>query len=94
MKSFFKFESKEDKEVRRRMKKHGEVSFNTTMSPDCDQTTDTDGDAEISKNNESMDNLAKSMSLKLQSGSKSSIDSSQIVQPILPKPKKGISRKQ
>lgn len=81
MKSFFKFESKEDKEVRRRMKKNGEVSFNSTMSPDCDHDTE---------DTESVDNVAKTMSLKLQSISKSSIDSNQMINPpVLPKPKKG-----
>ena len=100
MKSFFKKESKEDKERKRLEKnsKNSEVSFNSTLSPDCigNETVDVVASDLVAANdsgmhNDSNDNVGKSMSLKLQSSSKSSIDSQHQVAhpPLLPKPKKG-----
>ncbi len=98
MKSFFKKETKEDKE-RKRQKKHGELSFNTTPSPDFVDSTDSTNDILIESTqyySESSQNAATTVSLKLQSNSRTSIDSQQTPTsqqqhpPTLPKPKKGI----
>ena len=104
--SFFKKETKEDKERRKlERKKNGEVSFNTTVSSTPPEGADVFDSTEIimetqthldSSKIETHENLsyvsARATGGKLQSNSKSSLDSQQhspVHPPILPKPKKG-----
>lgn len=107
--SFFKKETKEDKERRKlERKKHGEVSFNTTVSSTPpDNNIDVYDSTEIimetqthldTSKNETHENLsymsARQAGIKLQSNSKSSLDSQQhspVHPQILPKPKKGLN---
>ncbi len=87
MKSFFKKETKEDKE-RKRQKKHGDLSFNNTSSPDYTDQLDLTNEIHTETTQTSSDSTQAST--KLQSNSHTSIDSQASHPPLLPKPKKGI----